>query len=70
MSKVNAIRKKALEFVPKDGRAHRALGIAYTLAGKPRAAVEEYKAYLALMPDAEDAEQLKKMIDEFESSEE
>ncbi len=59
--------KKALALDAKDGTIHRALGIAYTMQGKPDKAIAEYKLYLDMVPDAEDAQQLKQMITAYES---
>lgn len=58
--------KKAATFDPDNGIAHRSLGIAYTMNGSPDRAINEYKVYLKLLPDAEDGPQIRQMIEGYE----
>jgi pSer/pThr/pTyr-binding forkhead associated (FHA) protein/tetratricopeptide (TPR) repeat protein len=53
---------------PKYPLPHRGLGIAHARAGNGDAAVEHYKIYLKLAPGAADAEQVRKIIHDYESS--
>lgn len=53
---------------PKYALPHRGLGIAHARAGNGDAAVEHYKIYLKLAPGAPDAEQVRKIVHDYESS--
>jgi pSer/pThr/pTyr-binding forkhead associated (FHA) protein/tetratricopeptide (TPR) repeat protein len=52
---------------PKYALPHRGLGIAHARLANGEAAVEHYKIYLRLSPGAADAEQVKKIIHDYES---
>ena len=54
---------------PKYALPHRGLGIAHARAGNGEAAVEHYKIYLKLAPGAADAEQVRKIVHDYESPE-
>lgn len=59
--------ENALRLDPRDGDAHFNLAQIYkNQANKPREAVEHFKAYLALSPDAEDAPRVREWVEEME----
>ena len=58
---------QALGAEPKYAPAQRALGIAHARAGNGEVSIEHYRAYLKLAPAANDAEQVKKIIHDFEA---
>lgn len=59
--------KRALEADPSFALAHRGLGVTYASQNKRDKAIESYKAYLRLAPDAKDAGQVKAIIQKAES---
>lgn len=60
---------EAARIDPKYALPHRGLGIAHAGAGNGDAAVEHYRTYLKLYPTAPDAEQVRKLIHDYEASE-
>jgi len=59
--------ENALRLNPRDADAHFNLAQIYkNQAAKPRAAAEHFKAYLTLMPDAEDAPRVRGWLEELE----
>jgi tetratricopeptide (TPR) repeat protein len=52
---------------PKNPAPHRGLGIAQARAGNGAASIEQYRVYLQLAPTAGDANQVRKIIHDFES---
>lgn len=57
---------RALELDPMMGRAERGLGTAYAAKNDDTNAVEHYKAYLKLEPNATDAAEVREIIDTYE----
>ncbi len=60
---------QALEASPEFAAPHRGLGIAQARLGNGDAAVEHYKAYLRLAPNAPDAPSVRMIIAEYEATE-
>ncbi len=58
--------KKALEMDEGFALAHRGLGVTYAQQDKSQKAIEAYKSYLKLAPDAKDAPAVRKIIKEAE----
>jgi tetratricopeptide (TPR) repeat protein len=58
----------ALGLMPKYARAHRALAIALAKQNKAADAVEHYRTYLELDPKANDAAQVRKIVDDYEKA--
>jgi len=58
---------QALGSDPKYAPAQRALGIANVRAGNGEAGIDHYRLYLKLAPNAGDAEQVRKIIHDYES---
>lgn len=56
---------KALVLDASLGEAHRSLGIVYATKKDQAKAVEHYRAYLALVPQAADAADVQKIIDDY-----
>lgn len=53
---------------PSLGKAHRLLGIVFAAQQKPGEAVDHYRKYLSLTPDAPDAAKLNEIIQAYEAS--
>ncbi len=60
--------ESAIEINPSFAKAHRALAIARAKQNKAAEAVEHYKLYLDLDPKASDAEQVRKIISDYEKA--
>ncbi|MBC7794593.1 MAG: hypothetical protein H7Z43_12890 [Clostridia bacterium] len=58
--------RKALENDAMFAKAQRSLGIAYAKLNQPDEAVNHYRIYLALAPTAEDAGEVKKIIQDYD----
>lgn len=57
---------RALELEPTMGRAERGLGTAYAQKNDDVRAVEHYKAFLKLEPNAADADEVRQILDSYE----
>ncbi|MEO1170662.1 MAG: hypothetical protein AAFX94_01235 [Myxococcota bacterium] len=64
VEKVNA----SLELDPAFGRSHKLLGVLYVALKKNDFAVKHYERYLALEPNAADAADVQKIIDDYEAA--
>jgi len=60
--------ESALTAMPHFARAHRALAIAYAKQNRAADAVEHYRSYLDLSPNAPEAAQVRKIIDDYEKA--
>jgi hypothetical protein len=60
--------KSALELDAQLPRAHRELGVIYATMKDEDHAVEHYREYLKLAPDAEDAAKAKKIVEDWEKA--
>jgi hypothetical protein len=56
---------KALAANPKDGKSYRLLGMAYTMAGREKSAIEAFEKFLKYEPGHKDAPKVKAIIDDF-----
>jgi len=59
--------EQALKVDPSYAKAHRSLGIAYASAKQPEKAVDHYRLYLAMEPNAPDAGEVKKIVTDWDS---
>lgn len=57
---------RALEHWPSYGDAHRALGIVYAKLNQAAKAVDHYRIYLSLAPNAEDTAEVRKIVTDYE----
>lgn len=64
VAKVN----ESLELDPTFGRSHRLLGVLYVALKKNDSAVTHYERYLALEPDAADAAEVQKIVDDYKAA--
>jgi tetratricopeptide (TPR) repeat protein len=60
--------RKALELDPQNATAHRGLGFVFERKDAPAEALEQFRMYLALVPDAKDARQIGLHIESLENS--
>lgn len=60
----------AIELDPQFARAERGLAVAYASKGDDEQAVEHYRNFLRLAPDATDAEDVRKILDQYERTQE
>ncbi|GAB4289373.1 MAG: hypothetical protein Kow0090_02050 [Myxococcota bacterium] len=57
--------RKAIQKNPRFAQAYRSMGITYAKQGNARQAVKAYEKYLALSPNASDAEQVRALIRDY-----
>ncbi len=66
--KAQKLLEKSLEHDPDNAQAHRSLGVVFTKLKKKTKAVEHYRTYLKLTPNAEDASGVRKLIKDLEKT--
>ena len=60
--------EEALKLDPALARAHREMGVVLATIKKDEQAVEHYREYMRLAPDAEDAAKVKQIIADWETA--
>ncbi len=60
--------KKAIEIYPRYAKAHRGLAIVLAKQNKPKEAVEHYRTYLEIEPNAPDVKDVRKIIADYETA--
>ncbi|MEO0813830.1 MAG: hypothetical protein AAFY60_13265, partial [Myxococcota bacterium] len=59
---------ESLTLDPAFGKSHRLLGVVYAEMKQNEAAVQHYKRYLQLEPEAADAKDVQQIVDDYEKA--